>query len=101
MLGKLTNLPQNYGKRLALFYGTIEVTARQKIDKITYFRYLEEVDNDDVKMRIIAQSFLGEVKKWFKAMAPGSVQNSQQLIYLFLVKWEERKNHVQILVEYK
>ena len=38
---------------------------------------LEEIDNDDAKMRIIAQSLFGEVKKWFFLLIAGLVGTSQ------------------------
>lgn len=41
LLGQVTDLPQNYGQRLPLFYGITEVTARQNIEKITNFIDLE------------------------------------------------------------
>lgn len=51
-------------------------------------------------MRIIAQSFLGDVKKWFRSMADNSVNNAQRLIELFLARWQEKKNPLEILAEY-
>jgi len=63
LLGQLAALPQTYGQRLPLFDGSPGVTTQQHIDKMGYFIDLEEVDEDDYKIRILAQSFSGDVKK--------------------------------------
>jgi len=44
-----------------------------------YFFDLEEVDEENAKMRIIAQIFSEDVKKWFHSLAVGSINSSQQL----------------------
>lgn len=74
---KLYALPQNYGQRLPLFDDITDITARKHVDKINYFIFLEEVVEDDVKMRLIAQVFLSEVKRWFCALTATSIANSQ------------------------
>jgi len=51
-------------------------------------------------MRTIAQSFLGDVKKWFRSITANSINSSQRLIELFLARWQEKKNPLQILAEY-
>lgn len=51
---QLAALPQNYGQRLPLFYGSAEITAQQHVDKLVDFISLEEIDEEYAKMRIIA-----------------------------------------------
>jgi len=62
---ELTALPQNYGQRLPLFDGSAEITTQQHVDKLIVFIDLEEIDEENAKMRIIAESFSEDVKKWF------------------------------------
>lgn len=76
-LAQLATLPQNSGQILPLFDGTIEITTRKHIDKIVDSIDVEEVDEDDAKMHLIAQSFLGEVNKWFHALRATCVANPQ------------------------
>ena len=52
-------------------------------------------------MRIFAQSLGGEVKKWFKALPPNSINDLPALHQTFINKWEVRSNPLQILAEYK
>lgn len=61
--GQLVALPQNYGQRLPLFYGNSEITTRQNVDKLVDFIDIENVDDEDAKMRIIKPIFSGDVKK--------------------------------------
>lgn len=63
------------------------------------FTNLEEID-ENAKMRIIAQSFSRDVKKWFRSMAANSINNSQRLIELFLARWKDKKNPLQILANH-
>lgn len=58
---------------------------------------LEEVDDDDAKMRLMAQSFSGDVKKWLCGLATGSIDTPQRLNELFLSRWWENKNPLQVL----
>ncbi len=48
-------------------------------------------------MRLFAQSLGGDVKKWFRGLPAGSIAN----LDAFLVRWEIKKNPLQLLNEYK
>ena len=52
-------------------------------------------------MRLFAQSLKGVVKKWFKALTPGSIVNSRVFEQMFLDRWEEKKNYVHMLLQRK
>lgn len=51
-------------------------------------------------MRIIAHIFSIDVKKWFCSLVTNFLNSSQQLIELFLARWQENKNPLHILAEY-
>lgn len=55
--GNIVDLPHGYGQRLPIFDEKYEITTRQHIAKITTFIYLEDLDANYSKMRIIVQSF--------------------------------------------
>ena len=44
-------MPQDYAQRMPQFDGTEPITTQKHIDKINDFSNLQEVDDDDVKMR--------------------------------------------------
>ena len=70
------------------------------MDWLQDFTNLEEVDEDDVKMRLFAQSLKGEAKKWFRTLAEGSVANARVFEQMILDRWEKKKNFVQFLTQY-
>jgi hypothetical protein len=57
---------------------------------------LEEVDDEDVKMRLFSQSLNGEVKKWFKSLPTSSLNDITSFPQSFLNRWEVKKNPLQI-----
>lgn len=57
------DLPHNYGQCLIQFDGTGYYTALEHLDKLNDFIDLGEVDHDDVKLKLFAQSLSGEVEK--------------------------------------
>ena len=63
------------------------------------FNYME-IKDETIKMRIIAQSLGGEVKKWFKGLNPNSINDLPSLHQDFTKKWETKSNPLQILAEY-
>jgi hypothetical protein len=58
------------------------------------------VDFTDVKMRLFTQSLVGDVRKWFRALAPGSVAYFTTFETLFLARWGDKKNPLQLLTQY-
>ena len=51
-------------------------------------------------MRLFAQSLKREVKDWFRGLAPRSIQDIDSFYHIFLEKWEEKNNLVQMLTSY-
>lgn len=77
MQAPLHVLPHNYGQRLPEFDGTEPTTTQKHINKMNDFADLEEVDRDDVRMRLLAQSLSGEVRKWYRSLTVVSINNFQ------------------------
>ena len=51
-------------------------------------------------MRLIAQNFYGEVKKWFRCLTIGIIHDFQEFETAFLRKWERNKNSLHLLMQY-
>ena len=94
---QLHDLPQGYSQRIRTYGAEGDITAQQHLDRFNDFIDLEEVDHEDSKMRLFAQNFYGEVKKWFKGLSAGSVHDFQEFETIFLNKWEGKKNSLQLL----
>ena len=93
----LHDLPQNYAQRISLFDGEGNFIARQHMDRFEDFIDLEEVDYDDAKMRVFAQSLSSEAKRWFKDLPTRSILPFESFQNIFLDKWEDKKSPLQVL----
>ena len=97
----LHDLPQNYSQRISLFDGEGNFTVKQHMDRFEDSIDLDEVDYDDAKMRLFAQSLSGEEKRWFKNLHARSILNFESFQTLFLDRWEDKKSPLQVLSQYK
>ena len=68
-----------------------DITTQQHLDRFNDFIDLKEVDHEDAKMRLFAQSFYGEVKKWFRGLASGSIHDFQGFEVSFLESGNVRR----------
>lgn len=57
----LHDLPQGYAQRLKQFGAEEDISTQQHLNRFLDFCDLEYVDYDDVKVRLFAQSLVGEV----------------------------------------
>jgi len=57
------NFPDNYLKLLPKFNGEDEVTSLEHLLAFDYFTYNQDLEHQDVCMRIFLQDFEGEVRK--------------------------------------
>jgi hypothetical protein len=97
----LHKMPQDYQTRIPQFDGTGSMNAQQHVDKMNDFFDLQEVYEENVQMRLFAQSLTGDVKKWFKALPAASLNDISSFHQSFLNRWEVKKNPLQILSEYE
>ena len=51
-------------------------------------------------MRLFSQRLKVVVKKWLRALTPENIVNSRVFEHMFLERWEEKKNDVQMLKHY-
>ena len=54
LLAILHDLPKNYGERITLYDGEGSFTTKKHVDKFEDLNDLEEVDDDDIKMRLFS-----------------------------------------------
>ena len=90
-------MPADYSTKIKQFGDDEAYTGRQHIQWFKDFCDLNEVDNEDVKMRLFAQSLKTDVKDWFRGLATGSVTGIEVFYTIFLDRWEEKKNSIQML----
>ena len=97
---QLHDLAQGYAQRIRIYDAEGDISAQQHLIKFNDFCELEDVDYDDVKMRLFAKSFGGEVREWFRGLPAGSIHNVQEFETIFLGKWERKKNSLHLLTQY-
>jgi hypothetical protein len=97
---QLHDLPQDYNLRIKLYDVEGNISAQNHIDWFNDFIDLEEVDFEDVKMRLFTQSLVGEVRKWFKPLPLANIANFEAFETSFIAKWGDKKNPLQFLTQY-
>ena len=61
---------------------------------------MEELDYDDVKVRLFSQCLAGEARRWFTNIVDQSIQNYRAFEDSFRDKWEYQKNPKMHLSQY-
>jgi uncharacterized small protein (DUF1192 family) len=51
-------------------------------------------------MRVFVQSLDGEVRKWFRGLAPGSIAGIEALDNVFLRQWGDRKHYIYYMTKF-
>ena len=72
-------MPQDYQIKITSFDGSEIYTAQQHTRKMTDYFEIYEIDIADVQMRIFVQSLNGDVRTWFRALTPNSIDNLRTL----------------------
>ena len=96
----LHDLPLNYDQKISLYDGERNVSARYHMGKFDDFIDLEEVDHEDVNMRLFAQSLSGEAKKWYKYLPARPIPNFVDFQTAFLERWDDKQSPLQVLSQY-
>jgi hypothetical protein len=97
---QLHDLPQDYNLRIKLYDVEGNISAHKHLNWFNDFIDLEEVDFENVNMRLFTQSFSGEVSKWLRALPPTSFANFEAFETSFLAKWGDKKNPLHLLTQY-
>ena len=97
---QLHDLPLGYFQRIKTYDVEGDFSAQQHLVGISDFYDSEEINHEDVRMRVFSQSLYGEVKEWFKGLPAGSIHNFQEFGSIFLGKWERKKNSLHLLTQY-
>ena len=67
----LNDMLADYQRKIPIFDATQSIIAQQHVDKMNKFFDLHEVEAENVTTRLFAQSFGGEVRKWFRTLPAG------------------------------
>jgi hypothetical protein len=89
-----------YLKQLPKFMGEGDITAEEHL--AAFYSYADNyvIVNEDVWMRIFVHSLDGEARKWFRALAPGSIDGIEALDDAFLRHWGDKKYFLYYITEF-
>jgi uncharacterized small protein (DUF1192 family) len=90
----------DYLKYMPKFTGEGDITAEEHL--ASFYSYADNlnIENEDVWMRVFVQSLDGEVRKWFRGLAPRSIAGIEALDTVFLRKWGDRKDYIYYMTEF-
>jgi hypothetical protein len=71
--------PGDYLKYMPKFTGEEYVTTEEHLVAFYSYAYNQNIENEDVWMRVFVQSLFGEDRKWFRGMAPRSITGLEAL----------------------
>jgi hypothetical protein len=59
------------------------------------------IEHEDVYMRLLVQTFEGQVRTWFRGLPVDSIPSYNDLETSFLRQWGEKKDHLYYLTEFR
>jgi len=97
----LNSLPDGgYLKKIPNFTGEGDITAEDHL--ASFYSYVDNyvIVDEDVGMRIFFHNLDGEAKKWFRALAPGSIVGIEALDDVFLRQWGDKKYFMYYIIDF-
>jgi uncharacterized small protein (DUF1192 family) len=90
----------DYLKYMPKFMGEGDITVEEHL--VAFYSYADNlnIENEDVWMRVFVQSLDGEVRKWFRGLAPGSIAGIEALDNVFLRQWGDKKDYMYYMTEF-
>jgi hypothetical protein len=90
----------DYLKYMPKFTGEGDITAEEHL--AAFYSYADNLNigDEDVWMRVFVQSLDGEVRKWFRGLAPGSIAGIEALDNAFLRQWGDKKDFMYYMTEF-
>lgn len=94
-------MPIDYQSKIFRFDATSHYTAQWYVNMMSDFFELHEIDEADVEIRLFSQTLIGDVNKWFKSFLSNHIADLENFQRLFIDRWENKKDPLQILLEYE
>jgi len=83
---------RDYLKYMPKFTREGDITTEEHL--VAFYSYADNLNigDEDVWMRVFVQSLDGEVRKWFRGLAPESIAGIEALDNAFLRQWGDKKD---------
>jgi hypothetical protein len=91
----------DYLKYMPKFTGEGDITTEEHL--AAFYSYADNLNigNEDVWMRFFFHILDGEVRKWFRGLAPGSIAGIETLDNAFLRQWGDKKDFMYYMTEFR
>jgi hypothetical protein len=91
---------RDYLKYMPKFIGEGNITVEEHL--AAFYSYADNLNigDEDVWMRVFVQSVDGEVRKWFRVLAPVSIARIEALDNAFLRQWGDKKDFMYYMTEF-
>ena len=91
----------DYQKYMPRFDGQGDATAEEHWNKFCSFADNQNLEHQDVWMRVFVQSLDGEVRKWFRELAPDSIDGIGALEEAFMKNYGDTKDYLYYQTEFE
>jgi hypothetical protein len=90
----------DYLKYMPKFTEEEDIIAEENL--VSFYSYADNlnIENEDVWMRFFIQILDGEVRKWFRGLAPESIVKIEALDNAFLRQWGDKKDFMYYMTEF-
>jgi hypothetical protein len=92
--------PGYYLKYMSKFMGEEDVTTEEHLAAFYSYADNQNIENEDVWMRVFIQILFHESRKWFMGLAPGSITSIEALDEALLRHWGDTKDFLYYITEF-
>jgi hypothetical protein len=91
---------RDYLKYMPKFPREEDITVEEHLAYFYSYADNLNIENKDVWMRVFIQSLDGEIRKWFRGLAPRSTTGIESLYNDFLRQWGDKKDFMYYMTEF-
>jgi len=92
--------PRDYLKYMPKFTREEDITTEEHLVVFYNYAYNQNIENEDVWMRVFVQRIFGEARKWFRGLAPGSITGIEALDEAFFRHWGDNNEFLYYITEF-
>jgi hypothetical protein len=85
---------RDYLKYMPRFTGEGETTTKDHLASFYSYADNQNIEHEDVWMRVFVQSLDGEAQNWFRGLHAGSINGIESLDESFLRQWGDKKDYL-------
>jgi hypothetical protein len=97
----VNSLPSgDYLKYMPNFTREEDITVGERL--VSFYNYADNqnIEKEDVWMRVFIQSLFSEDRKWFRGLVPGSITGIEALDEAFLRHWGDKRDFLYYITEF-